>query len=56
MLMNFSRWVTCDGRSCAATWDALVRSSLLHRRGAEAEVVEAFDGGTEKHGWGEATN
>ena len=28
----------------------LVRSPLLHRRGADAEVVEAFDGGGEEHG------
>jgi hypothetical protein len=28
----------------------LVRSPLLHRRGANAEVVEAFDGGGEEHG------
>ena len=27
----------------------LVRSSLLHRRDADAEVVEAFDGGGEEH-------
>ncbi len=27
-----------------------VRSPLLYRRGADAEVVEAFDGGFQQHG------
>lgn len=28
----------------------LVRSAFVKRRGADIEVVEAFDGGGEKHG------
>jgi hypothetical protein len=28
----------------------LVRTPLLHRRGAGMEVVEPFDGGIEEHG------
>jgi hypothetical protein len=32
----------------------LVRSARLHRRDADLEVVEAFDGGIEKHGFRKA--
>jgi len=44
-----SREVDCGGHRRAAT-GFLVRSPLLHRRGADAQVVEAFDGGGEEHG------
>ena len=45
----------CDSKVAAPQVPrALVRSPLLHRRGADAEIVEAFDGGIQQHGVREA--
>jgi hypothetical protein len=37
-------------KDCPGAARFLVRSPLLHRRGADAEVVEAFDGAFQQHG------
>ncbi len=39
-----------DGEQKQRLVRSLMRTPLLHRRGADVEVVEAFDGGGKKHG------